>query len=361
MIEDYYQLDSDTEQIFRNVIQQMENEFDSQEFIERLHEEFEDYYNRLQNEKSGIREIHQYVGHVLSTNSEQLHIEKITDVDGDDIKKRNDCNIEGGFGQLWRRILLVIALMFFVSSSFAQSRLYADVNGDGEVNISDVNAVISVILGGTGTEPTPNPDPEDHEYVDLGLPSGTLWATCNVGACSPEEYGDYFAWGETTPKDYYDWSTYKWCNGGPYLLNKYCNNRDYGRVDEDGFVDDKMELDPEDDAAYVNWGPQWRMPTYNQQKELVRGCTWTWTTRNGVNGHIITGPNGNTLFLPAAGSRWYDSLNDDGKYGHYLSRSLDWQYCFNAYIIFLSSYRVDWSSSNRSSGKSVRAVRNSLN
>lgn len=352
MIENYYQLDSDTEQIFRNVIQQMENEFDSQEFIERLHEEFEDYYNRLQNEKSGLREIHQYVGHVLSTNSEQLHIEKIADVDGDDIKKRNDCNIEGGSGQLWRRILLVFALMLFVSSSFAQSRLYADVNGDGEVNIADVNAVIGVILG--GTEPTPNPDPEDHEYVDLGLPSGTLWATCNVGANSPEEYGDYFAWGESVPKDYYDWSTYKWCNGSSVMLTKYCTDSFYGN---NGFTDSKTELDPEDDAAYVNWGSSWRIPTKNQQDELRYKCTWTWIQCNDVNGYLVTGPNGNTIFLPAAGSYGDDLLNGLGSTGNYWSRTLYPGYSNDACGISITSWYVDWNSSNRCCGCSIRAVR----
>ena len=86
-----------------------------------------------------------------------------------------------------------------------------------------------------------------HEYVDLGLPSGTLWATCNVGANSPEEYGNHFAWGETTPKEFYSWGTYKWCNGTANSLTKYCYDSKWGTVDNN------IELVHEDDAAHVNW------------------------------------------------------------------------------------------------------------
>ena len=136
---------------------------------------------------------------------------------------------------------------------------------------------------------------DGHEYVDLGLPSGTLWATCNVGADTPEGYGDYFAWGETAPKESYTWQTYRWCNGYFNTMTKYCTSSDYGSID------DKTELDPEDDAAYVNWGSSWRIPTTEQQQELRNECTWTWTERNGVSGKLVTGPNGNTIFLPAAG------------------------------------------------------------
>ena len=156
---------------------------------------------------------------------------------------------------------------------------------------------------------------DNHEWVDLGLPSGTLWAKCNVGASSPEDYGDYFAWGETAPKDVYNWSTYKWCNGDYTAMTKYCTNSYFGY---NGFVDNKAELDPEDDAAYVNWGASWRMPTFEQIQELLVNCSSQWTTQNGVNGRLVTGPNGNTLFLPAAGSSdvfafyWSRTLPLDG-------------------------------------------------
>ena len=193
-----------------------------------------------------------------------------------------------------------------------------------------------------------------HEYVDLGLPSGTLWATMNIGANSPEEYGDYFAWGETEPKEVYDWETYKWCNGSYGTLTKYCTNSFGGY---NGFTDGKTELDPEDDAAYINWGPSWRMPTYEQQQELAEQCTWTWTTRLGVNGQLVTGPNGNTIFLPAAGCDWYESLDNVGSCGNYWSRSLSSYYSGDASSLGFDQYIVYWNeSSNRNGGYNVRAV-----
>jgi hypothetical protein len=144
------------------------------------------------------------------------------------------------------------------------------------------------------------------------LPSGTLWATCNIGANSPEEYGDYFAWGETAPKDDYNWSNYKWCNGTLNKLTKYSTRSSYGYK---GFVDNKTVLDPEDDAAYVNWGSSWRMPTTEQMQELIDNCSSVWTTQNGVNGRLFTGPNGNTMFLPATGV-WSNSISSAGLEGY---------------------------------------------
>ena len=155
-------------------------------------------------------------------------------------------------------------------------------------------------------------------YVDLGLPSGTLWATCNVGASAPEEFGDYFAWGETDPKDYYDWSTYKWCNGEEGTLTKYCNDSSLGY---NGFVDNKTELDSEDDAACAHY-PGGRIPSWEQIQELCDSCTWQYTKLNGVKGMLVTGPNGNTMFLPSA------SFRDDSPDGYvslggfYWSRTL---------------------------------------
>ena len=223
----------------------------------------------------------------------------------------------------------------------------ADVNKDNNVNISDVTTLIDYLLSGRW--------PWEHGYVDLGLPSGILWATCNVGASRPEEYGDYFAWGETEPKESYDWSTYKWCNGNYNRLTKYCTNSSYGY---NGFVDNKEVLEPEDDAAYVNWGSSWRMPTHNQLGELKTQCTWTWTTRNGVNGYLVTGPNGNTLFLPAAGYRYGDSLGEAGAYGICLSRQLYYSSApYDAIVMFIDSGDGSWFRSSRAYGLTVRAVR----
>lgn len=137
-----------------------------------------------------------------------------------------------------------------------------------------------------------------HEYVDLGLPSGTLWATCNVGADKPEDSGDYFAWGETQSKSVYDWNTYMYSYGQSNQITKYCNRAEYGY---NGFTDNLTILLPSDDAATINWGRGFHTCTLEEWKELYENCTYVWTTINGVNGCCFTGNNGNTLFLPASG------------------------------------------------------------
>ncbi len=197
------------------------------------------------------------------------------------------------------------------------------------------------------------PQPGEHGYVDLGLPSGLKWATCNVGANTPEEYGYYFAWGEVEPKTTYDWSTYKY--GTSYdQLTKYCNNSSYGK---DGFTDNKTVLDPEDDAATVNWGGAWRMPTKAEQDELRNNCTWNWTTQNGVNGYKVTGPNGNSIFLPAAGYMYEGALSSAGSDGDYWSSSLYTDYPYYAYVVYFNSDDVGWSHYGyRYYGLSVRPV-----
>ena len=190
-----------------------------------------------------------------------------------------------------------------------------------------------------------------HEYVDLGL--SVKWATCNVGADSPEEYGDYFAWGETTPKTTYNWSTYKYCNGSSSTMTKYCIKSSYGTVDN------KTTLELTDDAARVNWGGKWRMPTRAEQDELrnTSNCTWTWTTQNGVKGYKVTSKkNGNSIFLPAAGCRIGGSLYDAGSDGYYWSSSLNADNGHYAcYLLFDSDYVV-WYDNYRYYGRCVRAV-----
>ena len=154
-----------------------------------------------------------------------------------------------------------------------------------------------------------------HEYVDLGLSSGTKWATCNVGASKPEEYGGYYAWGETEEKDDYTWETYKWCDGDEYSLTKYCTDSYYGKIDN------RTVLAPEDDVAHVKWGGTWRMPTIEEIKELQNECTWQWTSRRGVDGYRVIGSNGKSIFLPAAGYH-LGTLYFSGSYGYYWSSSL---------------------------------------
>ncbi len=198
------------------------------------------------------------------------------------------------------------------------------------------------------------------EYVDLGL--SVKWATCNVGASKPEDYGYYFAWGETSPKSDYlwsAWSTYKYCKGSYDTMTKYCYDSFYGY---NGFTDSKTVLDPEDDAAHVNWGGDWRMPTNAEFDELCNSsnCTWTWTTVNGVNGYKVvskkSGYEGNYIFLPAAGYRYDASLHLVGSYGDYWSSSLFAGNPYDAYNLHFNSgfYFTDYS--DRYYGRSVRPV-----
>ena len=191
-----------------------------------------------------------------------------------------------------------------------------------------------------------------YEWVDLGL--SVKWATMNVGASKPEDYGDYFAWGETQPKDYYDWSTYKHCNGSQTTLTKYNTSSSYGSVDN------RTVLEASDDAARANWGGSWRMPTDAELTELREQCTWTWTTQNGVKGYKVTSKsNGNSIFFPAAGCRYDSSLNDAGIEGDYWSSSLGTDYPNRAWLVRFNSDYVNNVRNYiyyRCDGRSVRPV-----
>ena len=205
-----------------------------------------------------------------------------------------------------------------------------------------------------GSEVSFTTENDSPEYVDLGLPSGTLWATCNVGATSPEDYGDYFAWGETQSKNTYNWSTYVHCNGDYNQLTKYCSKSNYGY---NGFTDNLTVLEQSDDAAMANWGMEWRMPTQEDWQELLQNTTTIWTTQDGVVGRLFTATNGNSLFLPAAGYRHGSSLDNVGTYGYYWSSSL-----YTAEPSGAGCYYTRWNLGNvgmdaRCGGFNVRAVR----
>lgn len=210
------------------------------------------------------------------------------------------------------------------------------------------------------------------EYVDLGL--SVKWATCNVGAVMPQDYGNYYAWGETEPyyesgyaqgkahwKDGktggYSWSTYKWCNGSGNTMTKYCNNSDYGN---EGFTDALTVLTPEDDVANVQWGGSWRMPTKAELDELLSNCIWTWTTLNGINGYLVTskktGYTDRSIFLPAAGDRFDTFHLDVGSGGGYWASSLNTSFPNSADYLTLSSSVVYTYTSYRNYGFSVRPV-----
>lgn len=184
-----------------------------------------------------------------------------------------------------------------------------------------------------------------HEYVDLGL--SVRWATCNIGATSPEAYGDYFAWGETTTK-----GTYTENNSTTYELS-------YSQLQSQGFIDGDGKLAPQYDAATVNWGGSWRMPTYDELAELKNNCTWTWINADDFNGYKVTGPNDNSIFLPAAGYRSGSSLYYVGDYGYYWCSMPDMPDMGSDYSYLLdfgSDYRYLDVSYRRDIGQSVRPV-----
>jgi len=222
---------------------------------------------------------------------------------------------------------------------------------------------------------------ESGKVVDLGLPSGTLWTTCNLGATNPWDYGDYYAWGETTTKSNYSWSTYSLCNGSYNSLTKYCNNSEYGK---DGNTDALTTLEATDDAATAVFGSDYAMPTAAEWSELSSQCYWVWTADyngQGVAGYIVYKAkadgdkgtkvySGNTpsasyslsdahIFLPAAGYRDTTYLYLAGSYGYYWSASLYESYPDCArYCVFLSSYvYTDDYYYYRDYGQAVRPVR----
>lgn len=216
---------------------------------------------------------------------------------------------------------VVLMLAFAAPSSFAQGKVSRDMTykqqSDGTIN--------------------------GHEWVDLGLPSGLKWATCNVGASSPGGYGDYFAWGETQTKREYT-EAYSITFG-----------KNVSALQSEGVINGKGVLNRSYDAASDNWGSTWRMPTKAEFEELISKCKWKWTKQNGHNGYRVTGPNGKSIFLPAAGWRYGSSLYNAGEYGNYWS-STGFDDTLNAYyrIFYSGGHSTYWL--GRYDGQSVRPV-----
>ncbi len=203
--------------------------------------------------------------------------------------------------------------------------------------------------------PTPEPEPEPETWVDLGLPSGLLWASCNIGANTPAEYGDYYAWGETETKSSYGYDTYVYCNGSSYNLTKYCNNSIYG---DNGFIDDMTTLEAMDDVATQELGDGARMPTNEDWREIVDNTTSSWTTMNGVYGRRLTSKtNGQSIFLPAAGNMAGSELYYAGEDGFYWSSSLCADSPDKARYFHPSHEGQFMSDTYRALGIPVRAVR----
>ena len=221
-------------------------------------------------------------------------------------------------------------------------------------------------IGGGGTTPGGGETPSTMEYVDLGLPSGLKWGKCNLGASKPSDYGDYYAWGETAPKAEYYWSNYKWTQVGLSdwrYITKYTFADGHTQCiwyDSSGaFIGDNITtLVAADDAATANLGSPWRMPTEVEIKELIDKCTWAWTKQDGVDGYQVDGPNGNAIFLPAAGFHDGSVLDEAGSRGCYWSSSLsasgsDYARSFR----FSSSGGIAYYSYFRYDGLPVRPVR----
>lgn len=208
-------------------------------------------------------------------------------------------------------------------------------------------------LGATNSFTTSLP----YEVVDLGLPSGTLWADRNIGADCPEAIGDFFAWGETTTKNDYSWSVYKY-GESVEQLTKYCQNAKYGK---DGFIDNILELEPKDDAAQVFWGDKWRIPNWEQIEELLNNTEQTWVenyNNTGINGYKFTSKKDATkyIFFPATGYR-VDALHRlAGSSGYYWVRSLHPDYAYVACSMNFNVEGIDKNFNSRSDGHVVRPV-----
>ena len=250
------------------------------------------------------------------------------------IEKKTFGLLASAFKKNKRSFIAIILLVTVVVASF----LVYDSNKN---NTTDDNDVQLTEITGTIN---------GHEWVDLGLPNGLKWATCNVGATKSEDCGGYYAWGETEEKDCYDWSTYKWCNGSDDFMTKYCTDSYYGKVDY------KAVLDPEDDVAHVKWGGKWRMPTDDEIKELIDNCTWEWTSLNSVNGYEVTGPNGNSIFLPAAFYREGSEVYNGNRYGCHWSSSLGDSNSNSAYILRFNMDGYSCEPKKRCIGRTVRPV-----
>lgn len=243
-----------------------------------------------------------------------------------------------------RAFFLSMTLTLSFASMSAQD-VRGDIDGDGVLTASDIHQLAGIVAGKI--------DPYGgYQYVDMGLDSGTLWATCNVGASTPDAYGDYYAWGETVEKDYYTWSTYLW-GSSRTTLTRYCRDAAYGNVDG------QSRLLPADDIARQYMGSHWQMPTWEQYDELNDryNTIWAAETYNGVKGYrVYSRVNGESIFFPFSGYRseeklcnrtidlfvWMSEtyrLADDVAYGYFVG----------------SSYR-GWAYRDRSLGAAVRAV-----
>ena len=247
-----------------------------------------------------------------------------------------------------KALLAALLLMVGVQTTVAQKVVLYKSGGETiKCSVSELDSIVFI-----EEEPVIGP----HEWIDLGLPSGTLWATCNIGADNPEDYGDFFAWGETEPKSIYDTGHYKF-NKGSGKMTKYCTISSFG---SNGFTDGLTELEPKDDAATANWGSEWQMPSMDQMIELIDTffTKAEWTTLNDFIGKKITSKrNGNWIFFPAAGYCDDSSIYRRDNYGSCWSRSLIEESPRDAYVVGFTWIDVLWGGTRRYKGLNVRPVR----
>ncbi len=223
----------------------------------------------------------------------------------------------------------------------------AETNQDGTIDIVDVMNIVNIMLGSMPPTPPTPPTPSEHNYVDLGLPSGTLWADCNVGASAPEEYGKFYAWGETSTKTTYSWSNYQYCSGSQSScqdLGIHIAGTQY-------------------DAATKEWGGEWVMPTLDQANELLTKCTVSKTTVNNVPGLRFKGPNGNTIFFPMTGYKSDSNYSEEGAQTYLWTDTKDivTKVAYKSMALYMersaSSAKANTQAAPRRSGVVVRAVR----
>ncbi|MBR7055090.1 MAG: dockerin type I repeat-containing protein [Prevotella sp.] len=249
--------------------------------------------------------------------------------------------------------MLVSYCLGDVDSNFIANN--ADINGDSFISVSDVTALVDLILNGSKAY-LECPDDNHPHMIDLGLPSGTKWACCNVGATDPEGYGEYFAWGETSQKDEFIETNYLHATGTD--------------EDGDGWYDDYHTdtglwgvwqilgdiAGTEHDVAHVKWGGSWVMPSLDQLHELIENCTYEWTTVNGINGGMFTGQNGGKLFIPAAGYCWGKNLYYDNSYCIYWLSTQSTMYSGGAHAIYFGPNFTRNEYNYRGNGNTVRPV-----
>jgi len=246
-----------------------------------------------------------------------------------------------------KKALRIAALALLTMGMVACDPTEDDNNGNNGNNGNNVN-------DSTPTNPTIPASPTEGQWVDLGLPSGLMWYSVNIGSTTPEGFGDYYAWGETQPKNFYSWTNYAYGSSDD-KITKYCNSSEWGL---NGFSDNLTTLQPSDDVATQVLGSGARIPTREEWQELLDNTQSNWTVRNGVYGRLFTADNLNTLFIPAAGNRYGSSLNRDGLDGDYWSSSLDvvapcfaWNYHFGEVLNDV------YDGNNRCDGYTIRAVR----